>query len=202
MIQWPMSRLTLAILLIFFTSANSKAIELFGYRLYEDILQYQNDGNVNYKKDKIENIEIYEDRVQISNKYLNQYMIKSTKFGNIFEIHGSNKQLEMSPVECLDVQNKFIKSFENKNRDIYFTEIKQFPNKLKSKTIWEVYLIEKINNKELIFSVTCDYSFNNRRMDIILNDLNFLENENYLFDQEADINNQKANEKNIDTSGI
>ena len=108
----------------------------------------------------------------------------------------------MSPVECLDVQNKFIKSFENKNRDIYFTEIKQFPNKLKSKTIWEVYLIEKINNKELIFSVTCDYSFNNRRMDIILNDLNFLENENYLFDQEADINNQKANKKNIDTSGI
>jgi hypothetical protein len=30
---------------------SSYAIELFGYRLYEDISQYLNDGEVSYKKD-------------------------------------------------------------------------------------------------------------------------------------------------------
>ena len=197
-----MFRVTLLIGLILTASVNSKEIELFGYKLYEDISKYKNDGNINYKKDKIDNIEIYEDQVMTPNMYLNQYKIKSTKTGNIFEIHGSNKQLKISPVECLDVQNKFIKSFENKNAKLFFTDVKQFPNKLKSKTTWEVYLEEKINSKKLIFSVTCDYSFNNRRMDIVLSDLNFLENENKLFEEEIETQNQKLKEQKIDTSGI
>ena len=33
---------------------SSYAIELFGYKLYEDISQYLNDGEVSYKKDSID----------------------------------------------------------------------------------------------------------------------------------------------------
>ena len=190
------------IILIIFMSFNSYSIELFGYKLYEDITRYKNDGSVNYKKNFIDNIIIDKDQVLISNKYLNQYKLKSTKNGNIFEIHGSNNQLDMSPVECLDVQNKFINSFEKKNEELFFTEIKQFPYKLKSKTTWEIYLIEKMNQGEVIFSVTCDYSFNNRRMDIILSDINFFKNENKLFNEEIESKEKNSREKIIDTSGI
>ena len=187
---------------IFFISSHSFSIELFGYKLYEDIDKYQNDGDINYKKNNIDNIVIFEDRVLISNKYLNQYIIKSTKNGSIFEIHGSNRKLDMSPVECLDVQNKFITSFEKKNLELFFTNVQQFPNKLQSKTTWEIYLQEKNNNNELIFSVTCDYSFNNRRMDIILSDINFLKKENKIFENEIEADEQKSKQKVIDTSGI
>ena len=181
---------------------SSYAIELFGYKLYEDISQYLNDGEVSYKKNYIDHIFINEDRVLISNKYLNQYKIKSTKSGNIFEIHGLNNQLNLSPVECLDVQNQFIVSFENRNSELFSTNIKQFPNKLKSKTTWEIYLEEKTNMNELIFSVTCDFSFNNRRMEIILSDINFFNIENQIFDNEEDIQKQSLDKKIIDTSGI
>jgi len=181
---------------------SSYAIELFGYKLYEDISQYLNDGEVSYKKNYIDHIFINEDRVLISNKYLNQYKIKSTKSGNIFEIHGLNNQLNLSPVECLDVQNQFIVSFEDRNSELFFTNIKQFPNKLKSKTTWEIYLEEKTNMNELIFSVTCDFSFNNRRMEIILSDINFFNIENQIFDNEEDIQKQGLDKKVIDTSGI
>ena len=181
---------------------SSYAIELFGYKLYEDISQYLNDGEVSYKKNYIDHIFINEDRVLISNKYLNQYKIKSTKSGNIFEIHGLNNQLNLSPVECLDVQNQFIVSFENRNSELFSTNIKQFPNKLKSKTTWEIYLEEKTNMNELIFSVTCDFSFNNRRMEIILSDINFFNLENQIFDNEEDIQKQGLDKKIIDTSGI
>tara|TARA_Y100000768_G_scaffold383553_1_gene365933 strand:- start:72 stop:665 length:594 start_codon:yes stop_codon:yes gene_type:complete len=197
-----MVRVIKVIILILFMSSNSYSIELFGYKLYEDITRYKNDGSVNYKKNFIDNIIIDKDQVLISNKYLNQYKLKSTKNGNIFEIHGSNNHLDMSPVECLDVQNKFINSFEKKNEELFFTEIKQFPYKLKSKTTWEIYLIEKMNQGEVIFSVTCDYSFNNRRMDIILSDINFFKNENKLFNEEIESKEKNSREKIIDTSGI
>lgn len=197
-----MVKISLIAFQIFFITSNLLSIELFGYKLYDEVYQYQNDGNTNYKKDKIENIVINEDQVLISNKYLNQYIIKSTKNGSIFEIHGSNNQLNMSPVECLDIQNKFITSFEDKNADLFFTEIKQFPNKLKSKTTWEIYLQEKNKNNEIIFSVTCDYSFNNRRMDIILSDINFLKEENKIFEEKLNSENQISEKKSIDTSGI
>ena len=197
-----MVKISLIAFQIFFITSNLFSIELFGYKLYDEVYQYQNDGNTNYKKDKIENIVINEDQVLISNKYLNQYIIKSTKNGSIFEIHGSNNQLNMSPVECLDIQNKFITSFEDKNADLFFTEIKQFPNKLKSKTTWEIYLQEKNKNNEIIFSVTCDYSFNNRGMDIILSDINFLKEENKIFEEKLNSENQISEKKSIDTSGI
>ena len=181
---------------------SSYAIELFGYKLYEDISQYLSDGEVSFKKDSIDHIFIDEDRVLISNKYLNQYKIKSTKSGSIFEIHGLNNQLNLSPVECLDIQNEFIVSFEKRNAELFSTNIKQFPNKLKSKITWEIYLEEKTNKNELIFSVTCDFSFNNRRMEIILSDINFFNTENLIFDNQEGIQKESLDKKVIDTSGI
>ena len=202
MISLNMLRIIQFMAPILLLNFSSYAIELFGYKLYEDISQYLNDGEVSYKKNYIDHIFINEDRVLISNKYLNQYKIKSTKSGNIFEIHGLNNQLNLSPVECLDVQNQFIVSFENRNSELFSTNIKQFPNKLKSKTTWEIYLEEKTNMNELIFSVTCDFSFNNRRMEIILSDINFFNIENQIFDNEEDIQKQGLDKKIIDTSGI
>ena len=49
------------VFLIFFillSLSNSHALELFGYKLYDGIDQYINDGEVNFKKKLIEEIEI------------------------------------------------------------------------------------------------------------------------------------------------
>merc|ERR1712078_685591 len=172
----------LLILFIPLCLSNSHALELFGYKLYDGIDQYKNDGEVNFKKKLIEEIEIDSDKVLIANQYLNNYFIRSTKTGYIYEIHGSNNNLKINPVECLDVQGEFIESFYNKIPNLFTTEIKQFPNKLKSKTTWEIYINEKSTNSKLIFSVTCDYSFNNRRMDITLSDQDYRKSEDYIFD--------------------
>ena len=197
-----MYRIIWLIIPIMLLSFQSYSIELFGYKLYDDITQYLNDGDVNYKKNYIDHVSIYEDRVLISNKYLNQYKIKSTKSGNIFEVHGLNNQLNLNPTECLNVQSEFIASFKDRNADLFFTNIKQFPNKLKSKTTWEIYLEAKANKNELIFSVTCDFSFNNRRMEIILSDINFFNTENLIFDNQEGIQKESLDKKVIDTSGI
>ena len=55
-----MIRIVLLILNIFFISPYSFSIELFGYKLYEDISEYLNDGEVSYKKDFIDHIFIYD----------------------------------------------------------------------------------------------------------------------------------------------
>ena len=78
-----------------FFCLNAQSIELFGYKLYEDILRYENDGSIKLKKGNIESISIKEDNVLIANKYLTEYTLKSTKTGNIYEIHGSNNQLQL-----------------------------------------------------------------------------------------------------------
>ena len=127
---------------------------------------------------------------------------KSSGKVKIYEIHGSNNQLQLSPVECLDIQDSFINSFQKKNTELFQTEVKQFPNKLKSKTTWEIYLSNKSNSNELIFSVTCDYSFNNRRMDIILSDSTYLSDENSNYENLLDENKENISKEEIDTSGI
>ena len=193
------------IFLIFFISlfqSNSQALELFGYKLYDGVEQYLNDGDVSFKKKLIEKIKIDSDKVLIANQYLNSYNIKSTKTGYIFEIHGSNNNLKINPVECLDIQDEFIASFQNKIPSLFSTQVKQFPNKLKSKTTWEIYINNESDNSELIFSVTCDYSFNNRRMDIILSDQDYRKSENYIFDNLEETEKDKIKKKEIDTTGI
>ena len=200
MLKFPMFKTLITVSMFF--CLNAQSIELFGYKLYEDILRYENDGSIKLKKGNIESISIKEDSVLIANKYLTEYTLKSTKTGNIYEIHGSNNQLQLSPVECLDIQDSFINSFQKKNTELFQTEVKQFPNKLKSKTTWEIYLSNRSNSSELIFSVTCDYSFNNRRMDIILTDSAYLSNENSNYENLLDENKENISKEEIDTSGI
>ena len=89
-----------------------------------------------------------------------------------------------------------------KNNGYYVIEDYKFPNKLKSKTTWEIYLSNKSNSNELIFSVTCDYSFNNRRMDIILSDSTYLSDENSNYENLLDENKENISKEEIDTSGI
>ena len=202
MLQLIMRRWFFFIFFIFLWLPNSQALELFGYKLYDGVDQYLNDGEVNFKKKLVEEIEIDTDKVLIANQYLNNYFIRSTKTGYIYEIHGSNNNLKINPVECLDVQGEFIESFHNKIPNLFTTEIKQFPNKLKSKTTWEIYINEKSNNSKLIFSVTCDYSFNNRRMDITLSDQDYRKSEDYIFDNFEEAEKEKIKKKEIDTTGI
>ena len=154
------------------------------------------------KKKLIEEIEIDSDKVLIANQYLNNYYIRSTKTGFIFEIHGSNNSLKINPVECLDIQDEFIASFQNKIPSLFSTQVKQFPNKLKSKTTWEIYMNNESDNSNLIFSVTCDYSFNNRRMDIILSDEDYRKSEDYIFENLEEAEIDKIKKKEIDTTGI
>lgn len=45
-----MYRIIWLIIPVMLLSFHSYSIELFGYKLYEDITQYLNDGDVNYKK--------------------------------------------------------------------------------------------------------------------------------------------------------
>ena len=45
-----MYRIIWLIIPIMLLSFQSYSIELFGYKLYDDITQYLNDGDVNYKK--------------------------------------------------------------------------------------------------------------------------------------------------------
>ena len=187
---------------IFLIHNYSFSSELFGYQLYSDIYQYINDGKINYNNEDIDTIEITKDRVKIPNTYLTQYIIKSTVAGNIYEIQGSNNKLDISPVECLSVQEIFINSFEERNSDLFLIEKKKLPMNLKSKITWDLSLFDKIKNNNFIFSVTCDYSFNNRRMDIVLSDKDFMNRESKTFNNLQETKKEKINKSKIDTSGI
>jgi hypothetical protein len=181
---------------------NAYSLDLFGYQLHSDIYQYAGDGEIIYNKKDIDSIELAEDRVLTPNKYLTKYIIKSTVAGNIYEIHGSNNKLSMSPVECLGIQEIFLKLFEEKNSDLFLIEKKRLPINLKSKITWDIHLTNKKENDNSIFSVTCDYSFNNRRMDIVLSDQEFRVRENQNFNELQETKNEKTNQSKIDTSGI
>ena len=187
---------------IFLIHNYSFSSELFGYQLYSDVYQYINDGKINYNNEDIDTIEITKDRVKIPNTYLTQYIIKSTVAGNIYEIQGSNNKLDISPVECLSVQEIFINSFEERNSDLFLIEKKKLPMNLKSKITWDLSLFDKIKNNNFIFSVTCDYSFNNRRMDIVLSDKDFMNRESETFNNLQETKKEKINKSKIDTSGI
>jgi hypothetical protein len=73
---------------------------------------------------------------------------------------------------------------------------------LKSKITWDLSLFDKIKNNNFIFSVTCDYSFNNRRMDIVLSDKDFMNRESKTFNNLQETKKEKINKSKIDTSGI
>ena len=83
----------------------------------------------------------------------------------------------------MSIQETFINSFEERNSDLFLIEKKRLPINLKSKITWDLLLIDKINNNTFIFSVICDYSFNNRRIDIVLSDNEFRTRENKIFNR-------------------
>ena len=45
----------------------------------------------------------------------------------------------MSPVECLGIQEIFLKLFEEKNSDLFLIEKKRLPINLKSKITWDLH---------------------------------------------------------------
>ena len=73
---------------------------------------------------------------------------------------------------------------------------------LKSKITWALTLVDEIKNNTFIFSVICDYSFNNRRIDIVLSDKEFRTRENKIFNNLKKTKKEKINKSKIDTSGI
>ena len=46
------------------------------------------------------------------------------------------------------------------------------------------------------------YSFNNRRMDIILSDEDYRKSEDYIFENLEEVEKEKIKKKEIDTTGI
>ena len=197
-----MNKLFFFSIIYFFLIQQSVALDLFGYKLEDDIFKYKNHGAILYDKENIEAIELNKEKVLIANGYINKYLIKATKAGKIYEIQGSNNQLDISPVECLEIQKKFLTSFEEKNSSSYKFQKKILPVNLKSKTTWDIYLSSSIYNHRPIFTVTCDYSFNNRRMDITLSDKDFLKKENTVFENLQKKKKEKIRQEKIDTSGI
>ena len=73
---------------------------------------------------------------------------------------------------------------------------------LQSKSTWDVYLNDEINNKNIIFTFTCDYSFNNRRLSISLSDFQYMEDENQIYEERLQKKMNEEEVKKIDTSGI
>ena len=54
MLQWSMIRILSLSLSLLLISLNSHAIDLFGYKLYDNIFKYENDGDIKFKKEIIE----------------------------------------------------------------------------------------------------------------------------------------------------
>ena len=102
----------------------------------------------------------------------------------------------------MSIQEIFISSFEERNSDLFLIEKKKLPINLKSKITWDLTLVDEIKNNTFIFSVICDYSFNNRRIDIVLSDKEFRTRENKIFNNLQETKKEKINKSKIDTSGI
>ena len=137
-----------------------------------------------------------------SNNQVANYFLKSTKNGNIYEVEGKNDKLSLSPIECREMQKKFVVSFEKKNSNLYDVSSQKLEANLQSKSTWDVYLNDEINNKNIIFTFTCDYSFNNRRLRISLSDFQFMKDENQIYEERLQKKMNEEEVKKIDTSGI
>ena len=100
------------------------------------------------------------------------------------------------------MQKKFVVSFEKKNSNFYDVSSQKLEANLQSKSTWDVYLNDEINNKNIIFTFTCDYSFNNRRLSISLSDFQYMEDENQIYEERLQKKMNEEEVKKIDTSGI
>jgi hypothetical protein len=100
------------------------------------------------------------------------------------------------------MQKKFVVSFEKKNSDFFNVSSQKLDANLQSKSTWDVYLNDSTNNQNIIFTFTCDYSFNNRRLSITLSDFQFMKNEDQKYDERQKEIIEEEKVKKIDTSGI
>jgi hypothetical protein len=188
------------LLILFFKNASS--LELFGYKLYLPIQDYSNQGSLVYIQDQIVSLDLDPDKIINSNNLVKNYNLKLTKNGKIYEVEGTNDSLSLSPIECLEMQKKFVFSFEKKNSNIFNVTSQKLDANLKSKSTWDVYLNNSANDQNIIFTFTCDYSFNNRRLSITLSDFQFMKNENQNYDNLQREIKEEESLKKIDTSGI
>jgi len=188
------------LLILFFKNASS--LELFGYKLYLPIQDYSNQGSLVYIQDQIVSLDLDTDKIINSNNLVKNYNLKLTKNGKIYEVEGTNDSLSLSPIECLEMQKKFVFSFEKKNSNIFNVTSQKLDANLQSKSTWDVYLNNSANDQNIIFTFTCDYSFNNRRLSITLSDFQFMKNENQNYDNLQREIKEEESLKKIDTSGI
>jgi len=188
------------LLILFFNNASS--LELFGYKLYLPIQDYSNQGSLVYIQDQIVSLNLDPDKIINSNNLVKNYNLKLTKNGKIYEVEGTNDSLSLSPIECLEMQKKFVFSFEKKNSNFFNVTSQKLDANLQSKSTWDVYLNNSANDQNIIFTFTCDYSFNNRRLSITLSDFQFMKNENQNYDNLQREIKEEESLKKIDTSGI
>ena len=188
------------LLILFFNNASS--LELFGYKLYLPIQDYSNQGSLVYIQDQIVSLDLDPDKIINSNNLVKNYNLKLTKNGKIYEVEGTNDSLSLSPIECLEMQKKFVFSFEKKNSNIFNVTSQKLDANLQSKSTWDVYLNNSANDQNIIFTFTCDYSFNNRRLSITLSDFQFMKNEDQKYDERQKEIMEEEKVKKIDTSGI
>ncbi|MDA8668580.1 hypothetical protein N9M26_02870 [Alphaproteobacteria bacterium] len=188
------------ILILFFNNASS--LELFGYKLYSPLKDFSNQGSFVSIQDRIVSLNLDPDKIINSNNQVKDYTLKFTKNGKIYEVEGTNDSLSLSPIECLEMQKKFVVSFEKKNLDFFNVSSQKLDANLQSKSTWDVYLNDSINNQNIIFTFTCDYSFNNRRLSITLSDFQFMKNEDQKYDERQKEIIEEEKVKKIDTSGI
>ena len=180
--------------LLFFHKAYS--LELFGYKLYSPIQDFLIKGSFAYDQDQIASLNLDPNKIINSNNQVANYFLKSTKNGNIYEVEGTNDKLSLSPIECLEMQKKnLLFHLRKKNSNLYDVSSQKLEANLQSKSTWDVYLNDEINNKNIIFTFTCDYSFNNRRLSISLSDFQFMKDENQIYEERLQKNERGRSQK-------
>ena len=180
-------------------SLNLFAIELFGVQVNANISNLSLEGSeIQNSKGEIY-ISLDEKTVPIPNTYFNQYIVEFNENGNVYSIIGENSQTSLNPVQCLKVQKEILDVFSDKYKSEYNLNIHQSAISTRSKVVWDIALSNKTISQNLIFSIHCDYSFNNRRIYVHL-----LELQNPAIQNVDSTTNQEIEEskEKVDTSGI
>ena len=89
-------------------------MEIFWYKLYLPIKDFSNQWSFVYIQDQIVSLNLDPDKIINPNNQVKNYILKLTKNGKIYEVEGANDSLSLSPIECLEMQKKFVFSFEKK----------------------------------------------------------------------------------------
>lgn len=180
-------------------SLNLFAIELFGVQINANISNLSLEGSEMQNSKGEIYISLDEKTVPIPNTYFNQYIVEFNENGNVYSIIGENSQTSLNPVQCLKVQKEILDVFSDKYKSEYNLNIGQSAISTRSKVVWDISLSNKVISQNLIFSIHCDYSFNNRRIYVHLLELQnpAIQNVDSTTSQEIEDSKEK-----VDTSGI